>query len=655
MTQLGIFERENASADGREFDPFLYAQPDGDEIEVDSFAGGGGASEGIRRALGHSPHKAINHDPPAIALHSANHPDSEHFQKNVWRLDPLEVCGGRPVGLMWLSPDCTHFSKAKGSKPVSKKIRGLAWVAVRWAKAVQPRIIILENVEEFEKWGPLHADDHRDPKLRGRPIVAKQGRTYRAFVRKLERLGYVVESRQLVACDFGAPTSRKRLFIIARCDGESIVWPAPTHGPGRAHPWRTAAECIDWSIPCPSIFITKKEAKSLGFNVKRPLVENTLRRIGRGVWRFVINNPKPFIVPMQHANRPTSVDEPLQTVTTQGNKFNLVAPTLVEYHAARREGDDRARTVGAPIATLDTSNRFGLVAPFLAPVTHPGDQRVHSIEEPVRTITGANRGEEALIAATLVQSGYGEDKNRNGGIGQPPRALDIEKPLGTVVGSGKHALVSAFLAKHFGGHETPGSDLFDPMSSVTGRDHHAFVAAHIQRDFGKSVGAPADTPLQTITGGAGGHAAVVASSLVKLYGTTEDGQRVEEPMPTVSAQGNHIAEVRAFLIKYYGTAIGQPLLDPMHTVTSDDRFGVVTVHGMDYVIVDIGMRMLAPRELARAQGFKDSYILDIQFNGKPLSKEAQTSMIGNSVPPDDACALVKANYRPRTVRREQVA
>lgn len=701
MTQLSVFNSPVASREP--FGPFIYDAPDGDEIVVDSFAGGGGASEGIRRALGYSPHIAINHDEPAIALHTANHADSEHFPQSVWKVDPVTVCRGRPVGLMWLSPDCTHFSKAKGAKPVSKKIRGLAWVAVRWARAVQPRIIILENVEEFQKWGPLHRSDHPDATLRDRPIKERQGQTYRAFERKLKRLGYAVEKRELVACDYGAPTSRKRLFIIARCDGEPIVWPKPTHGPGLAKPWRTAAECIDWSIPCHSIFLTKAEAKRLwknhGIRIKRPLVANTMRRIGRGVWRFVIDNPKPYIV-QYHApksagdDRSRGIESPLPTQDTS-NRFGLVTPFVTKFRtgsvgspidaplptvtansyierpggavplglvapfiAKPAHGEERTsgepnrgmHTLEQPLGTQTGSNAFAVAAPFLAPVTHQGDQRVHSIEEPVRTITGANRGEEALIAPVMIPR-YGEWPDH------PARGAQLDAPMPTIVPDGNHGtLIASFLAKHFGGHETPGAKLEAPLPTATGRDHNAIVTAHIQRDFGKSVGNEADEPLPTITGGAGGHAALVASSIVKLKGTSRDGQPIDTPLHTVQSGGNHYAEVRAFLTKYYSTSRhGQGLGEPLHTVIANDRFGLVTVHGHDYVIVDIGMRMLVPRELARAQGFHDSYILDIIFNGKPLSKEAQTSMIGNSVSPDHACALVSANYRPRIIRRREVA
>lgn len=497
-----------------------------DELIIDSFAGGGGASFGIELALGRSPDVAINHDAEAIALHAANHPHAKHYREDVWKVDPHEATQGRPVGLMWLSPDCKHFSKAKGGKPVSKRVRGLAWVAVRWAAAVRPRVIVLENVEEFTTWGPVLVDTQR-------PCPDRKGMHFRAFRRKLERLGYVVDYRMVRACDFGAPTIRRRLFLIARCDGQPIVWPAPTHGPNRPLPWRTAAECIDWSIPCPSIFTRK-----------RPLAVNTLKRVAAGLRRYVLENARPFIVQVQNASSgdaPISIDRPLRTVTA-----------------------------------------------------HP------------------KGGGFALVAPTLIQTGYGERE------GQAPRAPGVEKPLGTVIaGGGKHALVAAFLAKHYGERkptEVQAASLFDPMPTVTSVDHNA----------------------------------VVASSLVALRGgdlSHQHGDALDAPLRTISAGGTHHAEVRAFLVAYYGNERdGGSLFDPVRTVTSKERFGLVTVDGQDYAIGDIGMRMLAPRELFRAQGFPDSYRIDVEFNGKPMTKTAQVRMCGNSVVPQVACAIVRANY-----------
>jgi DNA (cytosine-5)-methyltransferase 1 len=422
--------------------------------------------------------------------------------------------------LLWASPDCKHFSKAKGGKPVSKKIRGLAWVVVKWARLVRPRIICLENVEEFQTWGPLTDA--------GLPCPDRKGKTFQRWVAQLRNLGYAVEWRELRACDYGAPTIRKRLFLVARCDGQPIQWPAPTHGKG-LKPYRTAAECINWSLPCPSIF-----------ERERPLAEATLRRIAHGIKRYVIDAAKPFIVP----------------------------------------------------------------------VTHQGDNRVQAIDEPLRTVTSARRGEFALAVPTMIQTGYGERP------GQSPRVPGLDKPLCTCVDGQKHALVAAFLAKHYGGHETPGTPLHKPCSTVTTQDHHHLVT----------------------------------SNLAKLRGTSNSAA-ADAPLGTVSAQGFHHAEVRALLLKYYGTDQDPQLREPLHTVTTKDRFGLVTVHGEDYFIADIGMRMLQPRELYRAQGFPDSYAIDRGADGRVLSKAAQVRMCGNSVCPPLARAIVEANFVEVEVRR----
>lgn len=495
--------------------PELRASFD-DELVVDSFAGGGGASLGISWALGRGPDIAINHDAEAIALHAANHPETKHYTEDVWKVDPVEATQGRRVGLMWLSPDCKHFSKAKGGKPVSKKIRGLAWVAVRWAAAVKPRVLVLENVEEFQTWGPV---------VDNRPCPQRKGKTFRAFIGRLRKLGYHVEWKELRACDYGTPTIRKRLFIIARSDGQPIVWPKPTHGKGLT-PWRTAAECIQWTIPCPSIFTRKK-----------PLAENTLKRIARGLRKFVIESPRPFIVNMANGGNIEDLAKPFTTVMTE-------------------RGGCRA-----------------LVAPFLKPR-------------------------------------YGERE------GQSPRVRSVELPAPAIVPTGNGGdLVAAFLAKHYTTDHDAAS-LFSPVPTVTSIDHNALVTSH----------------------------------LMSLRGTGDShlhGDPVDAPMRTVSASGNHAAEVRAFLVAYYGNEKdGGDLFDPMRTVTSRDRYGLVSVEGVEYRIADIGMRMLEPRELYRAQGFPDSYKIDIPFRGKPMTKTAQVRMVGNSVCPPLARAIIAANYAP---------
>lgn len=482
------------------------------ELIVDAFAGGGGASTGIRATLGREVDIAIDHSAQAIAMHTVNHPSARHFQEDVFEVDPREVCGGRPVRLMWLSPDCTHFSRAKGSKPRSKKTRALAWLAVRWAREVRPAVMIIENVPEFQTWGPLDEE--------GYPCPRRAGKTFRLWVAKLRNLGYQAEWRELIAADYGAPTTRKRLFVIARCDGERIRWPEPTHGLNRAQAWRTAAECIDWSIPCPSIFTRK-----------RPLADATLARIAAGLKKFVLTNARPFIVPLTH---------------------------------------------------------------------HGSAERVYSLDDPFKTITAANRGELALCAPTLIQTGYGERE------GQAPRVLDLHAPLGTVVSSQKHALVSAFISKAYGGpngNSTPGSQLGLPLSTITARDHNNLVRATL-------APAPAD----------------------------------RRP------------EVSAFLVKYYGSS-GRPetqqqsLFEPLHTVTATARFGLVMVEGVAYEISDIGMRMLEPHELFAAQGFPADYRLDVELDVEALTKTALIELCGNSVCPPVAEALVRANVGEREAWR----
>lgn len=575
----------------------------GSELIVDNFAGGGGASTGLERAFGRPVDIAINHDPEALAMHAANHPRTKHFCESVFDVDPVEITGNQPVGLVWLSPDCKHFSKAKGGKPVSKKIRGLAWIALRWAATVKPRVIMLENVEEFVTWGPLGAD--------GRPCPKNRGRTFRSFVNALERHGYRVEYRELRGCDFGAPTIRKRLFLVARRDGLPIVWPTPTHGDpksaavraGTLQPWRTAGtDVIDWSIPCPSIF-----------ERARPLKDATLRRIARGIMKFVVNNADPFVIHLTHhgADRAACLDAPLATVTGA----NRGEQALVAAHITKFRANSVGSAADAPLHT----------------VTAGGD---------CARPAGAAHA-MGVVAATLIQTGYGERQ------GQAPRVPGLDKPLGTIVaGAAKHAAVTAFLAKHYGGHESPGSSLDAAIGTITTQDHHHLVTAQLVGcggRAGQSRPRDASEPTATLTSKA--DTTVAVSHLVKLRGTCRDGAPADEPLHTISAGGTHHAEVRAFLIKYYGEGgQWQDAREPLHTIPTRDRIGLVTIHGEDYAIVDIGMRMLTPRELARAQGFPDSYVLDPVINGKPLSKSAQVRMIGNSVCPDVATALIRANF-----------
>lgn len=500
------------------------------KLAVDLFAGGGGASTGIEEAIGRHVDIAINHSAKAVAQHRANHPQTRHYVTDVWDVDPRRVCEGRPVGLLWASPDCRHFSPAKGGAPVSDRVRSLAWVVIKWATHVRPDVIFLENIPEFRNWGPV---------LAGRPCPARRGKTFRRWRQQLLRLGYVVEFRELRGCDYDTPTIRKRLFMVARCDGQPIAWPEPTNGPG-LRPFRTAAECIDWSIPCPSIFDRAK-----------PLAHATERRIAHGLRRYVLETDAPFIAPIaQAANQAAYIGRIGQT---GGNG---------KYCAG--------------------------------------------VDEPLSTIT--TKAEHLLVAPTLVVNTSGHPGSR------------ADAPAHTITTGGHHALVAAFLAKHYGGNEGPGIPLNVPVSTITTQDHHHLVA----------------------------------SALVKLRGTS-NSTAANEPLHTVSAGGWHHAEVRAFLVKYYGTQQDPDLREPLHTIPTKDRFGLVLVHGEAYTIGDIGMRMLQPRELYRAQGFRDTYVIDhgIDEHGRrvALTKTDQVKHCGNSVCPPVAAALVRANYAEQAIRR----
>lgn len=563
------------------------------ELIIDSFAGGGGASVGIEWACGRSPDIAINHDADALAMHEANHPETRHVREDVWKADLRKLVGRRKVGLLWASPDCKHFSRAKGAVPVKKEIRSLAWVVVKWAQQVRPRVIMLENVREFKEWGPLvpqwvcrcgwkgtegqailkrtrrrcpRCESLRiEPTLDKMPDPFRKGKTFRQFVRRLEACGYRVEHRDLDAADFGAPTHRRRLFLIARRDRQAIVWPEPTHADpkkldsqplfSRLEPWRTAAECIDWSISCPSIFDRKK-----------PLAEKTMRRIAMGIQRYVLNAAEPFIAGVggrMGQSAPASIDDPMNTITAKNDRC--------------------------------------LVTPYIVPITHSGERTVPGIDEPLPTITTAHRGELAIVAPVIAQLAHGDGKTGN--FADSRRGRSLEEPLGTIhAGGGNHALVSAFLAKHFGG----------------------------------MVGVGIDTPLPTTTMVATQNQ-IVTANLIRMNHGEKQWHGVDEPLCTQTSS-NHAALVYSFLVKYFGTAIGANLSEPMPTCTTNDRFGLVTVtiQGELYVIVDIGMRMLTPRELANAQGFPADYVLT-------GTKTSQVARIGNSVCPPVAAAIARAN------------
>ena len=560
-----------------------------DELLVDEFACGGGMSEAIEQATGRHVDIAVNHDEDACSMHAANHPQTEHHWKDVFEVCPRRATKGRAVGLLHLSPDCTHHSQARGGQPRSKKLRGLAWIGVRWAGVKRPRIITLENVKQILQWGPLIAK--RCPKTgrvvkldgtvatEGERVPVQQqhlvpdprhaGRTWRAFVRALECLGYTVEARVLCAADYGAPTTRSRLFMVARCDGAPIVWPEPTHfkNPAKGQKrWRSAAECIDWSIPGKSIFEREK-----------PLADATLRRVAHGMKRYVLDNADPFIVQIANWSRDgvTSASDPLSTVTAwpRGGSHAVVAPVMVQ--AGHGQG------------TPD------------APRWSHGNK---SVREPVGTVT-ASGGGQAVALGTLVQMGYGERE------GQAPRALDARQPLGTVVGAGKFAAVTAFVEQANGGfNATPARDARDPLSTST-------ATGSQQRLVTATVVEPTLTPSQ------------------------EEGA----------------LRCAAFLIRYYGQG-GQlgDMREPMSTSTTKDRLALVTVwlRGTPYVIVDIQLRMLTPRELYNANGFPKTYVIDRGHDGRVFSKSTQVRMCGNAVPPPLGRAVIEANWDSKVPMRK---
>lgn len=537
-----------------------------EELIVDNFAGGGGASTGIEMATGYSVDIAINHDPEAIKMHKANHPNTRHYCESVWDVDPVKACNGHPVGLAWFSPDCKHFSKAKGGKPVEKKIRGLAWIVLKWAALVSPRVIMLENVEEFQTWGPcIPKRDKETGRVLvrmpdGKTRVAEQGevigageqifepdpkrkgQTYKRWRRQLERLGYAIDTRELIAADYGTPTMRKRFFMIARCDGRPIVWPEPTHGPadseavkaGLLKPYVGAYTQIDFSRPCPSIFDTAEEIKEkYGIRAVRPLAPKTMERIARGLKKFVIDNAEPFIVQINHSEA----------------------------------GRDRSRSIKEPLPTITARHGFGIVETKITPCIMCNNENNvgANIESPLPTITTANRN--YVVAPTLIQY---HSETAAGEV----RGQEITDPIMTVDSSNRYGLVTSFLSKFYG---------------------------------------------------------------------TATGQDEREPLHTITTSAGHFGEVRAFLIKYYGQGIGQDVRKPLDTIPTRDRFGLVTIQGVEYQIVDIGLRMLEPRELYGCQGFPDDYIIDYDCDGKSYPRTEQVKRCGNAVCPPIPAALIRAN------------
>lgn len=570
------------------------------ELIVDNFAGGGGASTGIELATGYSVDIAINHDPEAIKMHKANHPNTKHYCENVWAVDPVKACNGHPVGLAWFSPDCKHFSKAKGGKPKDKNIRGLAWVALRWAGLVRPRVIMLENVEEFKTWGSLNRRHH--------PIKSKQGKTFEKFVQQLTDLGYEVEFKELIAADYGAPTMRKRFFMIARCDGKPIVWPEPTHGPadseavksGLLKPYVGAYTQLDFSLPCPSIFDTSEEIKEkYGIRAVRPLAQKTMDRIARGLKKFVLDNPEPFIIQCNHGGerRPNDIREPMPTITGK-HGYGIVEPYMVQC-----KYNNEAQDVQKPIGTLTTVGSHLLVEPYMV---------------------------------QIGQTGFAKDRSK-----------DVREPLTTIVSKNEHCLIEPTLTPIMGTNTTnhPGGNCKDPIHTITTGNQQCLISPtliqyHSETSKDGVRGQTIEDPIMTVD--SSNRYGLVTSFLSKFY-KSGTGQDLREPLHTITTSAGHFGEVRAFLIKYYGDATGQDIEKPLDTVTTKDRFGLVTIEGVDYQIVDIGLRMLEPRELYGCQGFPDDYIIDHDYTGKTYPRSEQVRRCGNAVCPPIPAALVRAN------------
>lgn len=577
----------------------IYAQESLiDEIIVDNFAGGGGASTGIELATGRRVAIAINHDPDAIRMHRTNHPYTEHLQASVWDVDPVAVCRGRSVGLSWLSPDCKHFSKAKGAALVDRKICGLAWITLRWAAKMRPRVIILENVEEFQTWGPVR---------RGKPVKKLAGTTFRKFISQLEALGYTVEFRELVAADYGAPTSRKRFYMIARCDGKPIVWPNPTHsktGADGLPKWRSAAEIIDWSLPCPSVFASKAEImERYGLKAVRPLAKNTMRRVIRGVEKFTIRSGKPFIVQQKFQNAAQNIEKPLTTVTAVG-AHELCKPLLAPVTVTDNSNSVGA-TVGEPMNTVRTGGGGGqmMVTPFLAECNHSGGGHIAPVGDAYKTITAKHTG--GIVAPSLIQ--YHTEQTES------VRASGLGTPINTVDASNRYGLTCANLVEYYTGGRP--LDVQDPMHTVTSHDREAVVAAHVVKFKGDDLGHGMSDPMQTVTTSAGEFAECVAC-MAKMHRGDNLG---------------HWPEIRALLNEFCGYTL------------AEDEVLLLEISGALYYIADIGLRMLSPRELYNAMGFPPDYIIDRDYLGNKYKKSAQVARCGNAVCPPMATALVRAN------------
>lgn len=646
-----------------------------DECFVDSFAGGGGASTGIEMATGHPVDIAINHNEAAIMMHRRNHPFTEHYIEDIWQVDPVKAVRGRHVRLAWFSPDCKHFSRAKGAALVDKKIRGLAWVVLRWAAAVRPDVIMLENVPEFVTWGPVR---------KGKPVKSRAGETYRKWLSQLEALGYKVETNKLCAADYGAPTIRTRFHLIARCDGKPIVWPQRTHAPrdsqevkdGKYLPWRAASEIIDWSVPCPSIFASKKDIKEqYGINAMRPLKDNTLRRIARGLDKFVINSQEPFIVECNHNGEGhlRAFDKPLNTIT---GKYTggIVNPSVTPYISECGHNNGKAHDIKAPLNTVTGKDMFGLTEPIMTPFHMHNHQNASGtdMKDPVNTITGT--GQQMMITPILCQH-----KFQNG-------AQDVKKPLTTVTAVGAHELVtpkiSPYIMSNNSGNAPHSMD--EPLPTVTTGDRNYLIAPsliqyHSEQSAKEVRGQAVDQPIQTVDAA---NRYGLSSAFLSKFFTGVDGADTKNPLPTVTAV-DHNSLSLAHLAHFKGQDKGQHPSDPLMTVTArdgqfadirttvvkwdgqtdthywpeirkmlnkycgydlkDDEILLLNIDGTWYYISDIGLRMLTPRELYDAMGFPHDYIIDRDINGEPITRADQVARCGNAVCPAVAEALVRAN------------
>jgi DNA (cytosine-5)-methyltransferase 1 len=719
--------------------PAAHAAPiDPRPLIVDSFAGGGGASTGIEIALGRGPDIAINHSESALALHAANHPETLHLSENVYRVDPLHHMHGRHIGLMWFSPDCKHFSKAKGGAPVKRNIRDLAWIIPGWIERIQKSggrvdVVLLENVEEFKTWGPLIETD------KGlMPDPARSGETFQAWCKALRKLGGKIEMRELRACDYGAPTIRKRLFVVVRFDRQRIVWPKPTHGApdspevraGKLLPWRTAAECIDWSLPCPSIFDTAPQIMAKhGLRAQRPLADNTLARVARGMKRYVLEADRPFIVNLTHGGRLENAAEPFRTITAahRGEKA-VVVPSIVG--CGGRAGQSRPRGGDEPFATVTakadacmvaasitrfnggatgadlcdpmptiTANSWikkpggamplGLLTPYLASIAHgySGGRREYPLTDPLGTVTVSGI-QHAVLAPHLLSL-----------KGSARRDRSADTPHATVLAGGGHSAIIAPVLTYAqqGGGNRPASDPHHTICASR-KDQNSLIAAtmvHIgngERQGQQPRALDIEAPLNTVVA-SGVRQYPVAAFLAQQNGgprmEAHNGRDAREPISTVTGSGSHQTPIAAFFAKYYGTGDGARSDEPCHTITVKDRMGhiqadlaappfgpehhdrarevaeflrahgawdggeyvTLSIDGQDFVVVDIGMRMLTPRELFNAQGFPPDYVIEGVWTGtdtdhpkwNPFPGHVQVSCCGNSVCPPLAEALVRAN------------